>query len=238
MRLAPSNAVADRIRNAPRAYLLANTPEVVVRQAALLDPPPRRGVLRVNTAAIDEHQGLIEISTLDRPGLIAAVTGAFAARRIDIIDASTAAWPDGAVVESYTVRSTTPFRAAIGATGDLNAEISRQLQKTPSADGMADLEVEYDNDSSPWYTLCVVRGEDRPGLLHTIAVGFANAGVTVHSARIETIGGVAIDHFELSDTDGRKLSLDAQHAARDAIWSGSAPSESRRGRFRRRAATV
>jgi [protein-PII] uridylyltransferase len=211
----------------------------VVRQAALLDPAPRRGVLRVNTAAIDEHQGLIEISTLDRPGLIAAVTGAFAARRIDIIDASTVAWPDGAVVESYTVRSTTPFRAAIGATGDLNAEISRELNKAPSADGMADLEVVSDNDSSPWYTLCVVRGEDRPGLLHTIAVGFANAGVTVHSARIETIGGVAIDHFELSVTDGRKLSADAQRAARDAIWSGSAPSESRRGRFgRRRAAAV
>jgi Kef-type K+ transport system membrane component KefB/predicted amino acid-binding ACT domain protein len=239
LRLAPSNVVADRIRSAPRAYLLENTPEVVVRQAALLDPAPRRGVLRVHTEPIDEYQGRIEISSQDRPGLLAAVTGAFAARRIDIADASTVTWPDGAVVESYTVRAGTPFRAAIGATGDLNAEISRALREAPTADGMPDLEIEYDNDASPWYTLCEIRGEDRPGVLHTITVGFANVGVIVHSARIETIGGVAIDHFELSDTDGRKLSPDMQRAARDAIWSGSVPVDGRRGRFgRRRAATV
>jgi UTP:GlnB (protein PII) uridylyltransferase len=136
-------------------------------------------------------------------------------------------------MQSHTVRSTVPFRNAIGATGDLNAEISRQLRTAPSAAGMPDLNVEFDNDSSPWYTLCVVRGEDRPRLLHTVAVGFANAGVTVHSARIETIGGVAIDRFELTDISGRKLNDDLQHVARDAIWSGSAPAETRRSWFAR-----
>jgi len=239
MRLAPSNAVADRIRTAPRAYLLANPPEVVVRQASLLDPAPRRGEVRVHTDAADELSGLIEISMQDRPGLLAAVTGAFAARQIDIVDAATVLWSDGAVVESYTVRSTLPFRDAIGTTGELEREIGTRLREPATATGMPDLEVEYDNDASPWYTLCEIRGGDRPGLLHTITVGFASAGVTVHSARIETIGGVAIDHFELSDTDGGKLSPERQRAARDAMWSGSAPSEVRRGRFgRRRAATV
>ena len=239
MRLAPSNTVADRIRTAPRTYLLANPPEVVVRQASLLDPAPRRGVLRVHATPVDEHSGLIEISTQDRPGLLAAVTGTFAARQIDIVFASTVLWADGAVVESYTVRSPVPFRSAIGATGDLNAEISRALREPPASDGMPDLEVDYDNDASPWYTRCEVRGRDRPGVLHTITVGFASAGVTVHSARIETIGGVAIDRFEVSDTDGRKLSPEMQRAARDAMWSGSAPAEARRTRFgRRRAAPV
>src|SRR5262249_41993161 len=71
-RLAPSNAVADRTRSAPRAYLLANPPEVVVRQTSLLDPAPRRGVLRVHTELIDKYSGLIEISTQDRAGLLAA----------------------------------------------------------------------------------------------------------------------------------------------------------------------
>jgi Kef-type K+ transport system membrane component KefB/predicted amino acid-binding ACT domain protein len=239
MRLAPSNAVADRIRTAPRAYLLANTPEVVVRQAGLLDPAPRRGVMRVHSEPIDEFSGLIEIAAKDRPGLLAAVTGAFAARQIDIVDASTVLWRDDAVVESYTVRSTAPFRDAIGATGDLDAEISLRFGEPPTSEAMPDLEVEYDNDASPWYTLCEVRGQDRPGVLHTITVGFASAGVTVHSARIETIGGVAIDHFELSDTNGRKLSPEMQRTARDAMWSGSAPPEARRGRFgRRRAAAI
>src|SRR5262249_10795755 len=155
---------------------------------------------------IDEYSGLIEISTQDRPGLLAAVTGTFAARQIDIVDASTVLWADGAVVESFTVRSAAPFRTAIGATGALDAEITRRFREPPTSEAMPDLEIEYDNDASPWYTLCEVRGQDRPGVLHTITVGFSSAGVTVHSARIETIGGVAIDHFELSDTDGRKLS--------------------------------
>ena len=235
LRLAPTTAVADRIRKAPRTYLLANTPEIVVRQAALLDPSPGRGVLRFYTEAIDEHQGRIDISSHDQANLMATATAAFAARGIDVVDASAVTWPDGAVVESYVVRSTMPFRAAIGATGDLNAEVTRALREPRTAEGMADLEIDYDNVGSPWYTLCEIRGRDRPGVLHTIAVGFANSGVTVHSARIETISGVAIDHFELSDAHGLKLSDDAQRVARDAIWSGSA-SIARRGRLGRRRA--
>jgi Kef-type K+ transport system membrane component KefB len=236
LRLAPTTAVADRIRDAPRAYLLATPPEIVVRQAALLDPSPGRGVLRLYTEATDEYQGRIEISSGDQANLMSAATAAFTARGIDVLDASTVTWPDGAVVESYVVRSTMPFRAAIGATGDLNAEVSRALRQPRTAEGMADLEIEYDNDASPWYTLCEVRGQDRPGVLHTIAVGFLNTGVTVRSARIETISGVVIDHFELSDIDGRKLSNDAQRAARDAIWLGSAPMTRRRRFAQRRAA--
>src|SRR5207244_1147376 len=83
--------------------------------------------------------------------------------------------------------STAPFRDAIGASGDLDAEISRRFQVPPASTAMPDLEVEYDNDASPWYTLCEVRGEDRPGVLHTITVGFASAGVTVRSARVEPV---------------------------------------------------
>ena len=54
-----------------------------------------------------------------------------------------------------------------------------------------------------------------------ITVGFAAAGVTVHTARIETKAGVAIDRFEVTDTDGRKLDEDTRRAVREAIWSGT-----------------
>ena len=70
-----------------------------------------------------------------------------------------------------------------------------------------------------------------------ITVGFAAAGVTVHTARIETKGGVAIDRFELTDTDGRKLDSARQHDARRTIWSGTTAAATLGGlaRFRRRA---
>ena len=238
LRLAPTTAVAERIRSAPRAYLLANGPEVVVRQAELLDPTPPRAVLRVRTEAADEYQGRVEIASLHpQSDLMAATTGALAARGIDVVDASTVTWPDGAVVESYTVRSARPFRSAVGATGDLNAEVGRALRQPEIADGMPDFVVEYDNDSSPWYTLCTIRGQDRPGVLHAIAVAFASVGVRVHSAQVGTIGGVAIDHFELSDVNGLKLSDNARRAVRDAIWSGSV-AVTRRRRLKRRAARL
>jgi UTP:GlnB (protein PII) uridylyltransferase len=70
-----------------------------------------------------------------------------------------------------------------------------------------------------------------------ITVGFAAAGVTVHTARIETTAGVAIDRFEVTDTDGRKLDDARQHEARRAIWSGTTPASTFGGlsRLRRRA---
>ena len=98
----------------------------------------------------------------------------------------------------------------------------------------ADLEIEFDDEGSPWHTLCEVRGDDRHGLLEMITVGFAAASVTVHSARIETRGGVAIDRFELTDTEGRKLDEDRQHDARHAIWAGSGETATLRTRVRRR----
>jgi UTP:GlnB (protein PII) uridylyltransferase len=65
--------------------------------------------------------------------------------------------------------------------------------------------VRFDDRSSPWYTLCEVRSPDRRGLLHDLAAGLASAGADVHSARLATIAGQAVDRFELTDRNGRKL---------------------------------
>jgi Kef-type K+ transport system membrane component KefB/predicted amino acid-binding ACT domain protein len=234
LRHTSSAIAAQRILGAPRAYLLAQPPETVARHATLLDPAPRRGTLRVSTAPLDDASGRIEVVALDRPGLLAAVTGVLAERRIDVLDAVATTWPDGAVVESYVVRTVEPFAAAVGSHAELERAIEAALRSTGGAAPAPTLEIDFDADVSPWYTLCEVRGPDRPGLLHAVTVGFATMGVTVHSARIETIGGVAIDRFELSDTAGRKLDAHTQRAVRDAIWSGSAGNGSARGRRRLR----
>ncbi len=97
---------------------------------------------------------------------------------------------------------------------DLEDAFGEALKRPAVADPAPDLEIDFDDDGSPWHTLCEIRGADRHGLLHMITVGFAAAGVTVHAARIETTAGVAIDRFEVTDTDGRKL--DDARAARGA----------------------
>ena len=81
--------------------------------------------------------------------------------------------------------------------------------------------VSFDDVGSPWYTLCEVRSPDRRGLLHTITVGIAAAGASVHSARLETVDGLAVDRFELTDSTRRKLDAENEGAVRvsSTAWS-------------------
>jgi Kef-type K+ transport system membrane component KefB/predicted amino acid-binding ACT domain protein len=224
----------ERVRRAPRAYLLTHSAADVARHAALLDPLPRKGSVRSAAVALGSDEARIEVASRDRPGLLAAVSGVLATAGLDVVEASAATWPDGAAVESFRVRTIGPASDALGAIRDLDASVGEALRRPPATAPGADLEIEFDDESSPWHTRCEVRGEDRPGLVHMITVGFAAAGVTVHSASIETRGGIAIDRFELSDTDGRKLDGARQHDARHAIWSGTASEPSLGARVRRR----
>jgi UTP:GlnB (protein PII) uridylyltransferase len=56
--------------------------------------------------------------------------------------------------------------------------------------------------------------------LHTITVGLAAAGADVHSARLVTTGGTAVDRFEVTDRNGRKLGADTKAAIVEAITGG------------------
>ena len=210
-----------RVQRAPRAYLLAHAAPEIARHAALLDPLPRRGSVRAVAVPLAVDEARVEVAARDRPGLLAAVSGVLAARGLDVLDASAATWPDGAAVESFRVRSQKPAGEALAAIGDLEEAVAEAVKRPPATEPAADLEIEFDDASSPWYSICEVRGEDRHGLLHTITVGFMNAEVTVHSARVETKGGIAIDRFEVTDTEGRKLDEQHERAARESIWSGS-----------------
>lgn len=236
LRLATSAVQADRIRNAPRAYVLVQPAEVVARHAALLDPPPRHGRLAVTVEEIGDGLGRVEVAAVDRPGLLGAITGVLDERHIDVVDAATVTWPDGAVVDSCTIRTVEPFAVAVGTATDLDAAVQAALRAPLVAEPAPDLTIDFDNDASPWHTLCEVRGPNRPGLIHAVAVGFTAIGLRVHSARIESVGGVAIDRFELSDAEGRKLDGDLRRAVREAIQAGrGAPAaETGRRRFRRR----
>jgi len=85
------------------------------------------------------------------------------------------------------------------------------------------VEVIFDDEASPWYTLCEVRSPDRRGLLHMITVGLASAGADVHSARLVTTDGRAVDRFELTDRTGRKLDADMKDAVVVAVTGGVSP---------------
>ncbi len=96
---------------------------------------------------------------------------------------------------------------------------------------MADLLIEFDNESVPWHTSCTVRGRDRPGTLAALAGAFAAAGAVVHSARIARVGGEMVDRFALGDRLGRKLD-DAAMTRIRATLAGAPAKLHRRSRRR------
>lgn len=197
-------AVAERIRHAPREFLLMQEAPDIAREAKLLEPLPARGQARVAVRLLDEGEWGVDVASRDRPGLLATVTGVLSDHGLDILDAVVATWADGGAVDSFRVRGTssrtTPPNAE-GLESSIAAAFDAPLESPPNSDA----EVYFDDHSSPWYTLCEVRSPDHRGLLHDLAAGISSAGANVHMARLATIAGNAVDRFELTDRNGRKL---------------------------------
>ncbi|MEU8823031.1 [protein-PII] uridylyltransferase [Streptomyces sp. NPDC048636] len=59
--------------------------------------------------------------------------------------------------------------------------------------------------SSQLATVIEVRAQDAPGLLHRIGRGLEDAGVTVRSAHVSTLGANAVDAFYITDASGAPL---------------------------------
>ena len=235
---AAEGAVADRIRHAPRAYLLTQDAADVARQAALLEPlPPRTrarvGVWPIDAGGVAVSEWHVEVAVRDRPALLATVSGVLADVGLDVLDAVIATWDDGAALESFRVRRALLdpaqlddeqiARARPPESERLEQAIVAAFDRPLISPANPDVEVIFDDAASPWYTLCEVRSPDRRGLLHMITVGLASAGADVHSARLVTTDGRAVDRFELTDRTGRKLDADMKDAVVVAVTGGVSP---------------
>jgi Kef-type K+ transport system membrane component KefB/glycine cleavage system regulatory protein len=206
-RLCQTRDAQERVDHAPRAYILAVDPTSVARQAQLVDPLPRRGDVRLNIRSVDEATSVVDVAGRDQKGFLAAVTRALATENLDVVDATIATWGDGGVVDSFIVRhgsspSVERVRAAI------EQALRHRSKVTPTAGTV----LRFDDEASPWHTRCTIEALDRPGLLADLAASFASAGLSVHSARIRTDNGNALDEFALSSRNGSKLT-DADRAA-------------------------
>ncbi len=225
------HGVAERIRHAPRPYLLSQLPERIVAHARLLEPRPDRREVRVVLSTSHERGVTADVAARDQQGLLAAVTRVFAANDLDVIRAEVATWGDGAALESFVLEprpgSTVPEVAAL--LPEIRAALEARIEAEPLPDGV----VAFDDAGSPWYTICEVRHPDRPGLLAQITAALALAGANVHAAELETKGGTAIDRFSLTDRSGSKLRRDTKDAIREVLAEG-ARGRGRLGRLTRR----
>lgn len=227
--MAPDLLVRERVAFTPPGYVLAQEPTVLARQARLLEPLPGRGTAHVEVTPAKEDEWVVDVVCRDRSGLLAVVTGVLADVGADVVQAAAVTWPDGGALESFLVRAPEPPDPE-----QLRAGIGQALRSPLSSSPTPDVSLAFDDDASPWHTICDVQAPDRPGLLHALAAAFARAGVDVLSVQAATSGGVARDRFELTDSRGHKLDVATRKAIADALATGTRPGRTRRGRERSR----
>ena len=208
---------ATRIATAPPGYLLAHRSSDIVRHCELLEPLADVGEVRVvATPGWSRGEWHLDVVSRDQPGLLAAFTGVLVGASIQVSQAVLATWDDGGALQALTIRSAVPPVPA-SLQQALRAALNAPLRSLP----IPDAAVRFDHITSPHYTGCDVTVTDRPGLLHAIAVAIAGAGVDIHAARVSTDDGIACDRFDVSDPDGRKLSLAQEQAIRGGIEHGT-----------------
>ena len=206
-------AVRERIGDAPREYVLSQTATDLLRHAELCEPTPGRHDIRVTVEQVDDGYR-VEVVARDRLGLIACITRALHDAQCNVTRALAVTWGDNTALSSYRVSEPPPDAAV------LEQRLRELLRSKLTARPLPRAVLTFDDHGSPWHTRCVVEAADQPGLLHTLSVAFANAGVNVHAASVTTAESGAIDTFELTDKNGAKLDEAAKARLREVVAQG------------------
>jgi glycine cleavage system regulatory protein len=216
----PEDEVRRFLAEAPRRYLLAQRPEAIARHMRMLQTRPVAYEIRLHAepaSPADAAEWMVDVVTLDRRGLLAAITGAFAVHRLDVQEAFVSTWSTGVAIDVFRVR------APAGVDWEAVRTSTADALVHPDANGGAAVvegAVDLDNRASPWHTIVEVRAHDRQGLLHRVATALARAGAEIHYATATTRGGEAVDTFFVTDRNGHKLDAAGERDLR-AAFAGS-----------------
>ena len=203
--LVSDQQVIERIEHAAAIYVLAHDADVLARHATLVEPAPRARSARINVLESSQpNEWEIDIATSDMRGLLARICGVLADWGLEIVSADLSTWPDGAVLDSFVVRSNSRPNAT-QLKYELEKRLHKRLDTSPRLPRHAELTFDLSNDAHPWHSVVSVQGADQPGLIQAIATAFAKARINVHHARISTSGDDVADRFEVSTRLGRKI---------------------------------
>lgn len=214
-------SAVTRIETAPDAYVLSVSVDELARHAQLMDPMLAKGRVRSQVTPLGLGRWTIDLAARDTRGLLAWTTQALATAGLDLEGCVAVTWDDGGVIQSFSVGG-----AEVPA--DLDEMVESLLGSEVTAEPMPEVSLSFDNDASPWYTLCDVQATDRRGLLRDLAAAVTAAGATIHSAHVTTASHRALDRFELAMPDGSKLDSGTEARILRNVKEGVVPHVSRR----------
>jgi [protein-PII] uridylyltransferase len=215
----------------PQRYLLAHTPEEVMRHMQMAEELGNDPVL------VDLKRGRhwydLTLVTKDRPFLFATLSGVLAAWGMNIVKANAFSNAAGVVVDTFhfTDRFRTlelnlsewaRFKNSVVSVMLGEADLEKMLrdrqrsEKGAIAKVKVETKIEFDDSSSATTTLVQVIAQDRPRLLHRIASCLSEQKCNIEIALIDTEGQMAIDTFYLTSA-GKKLKPEHQKQVEKAL---------------------
>jgi UTP:GlnB (protein PII) uridylyltransferase len=196
----PRELSDELLDDAPELWLRGESPDVIAGDVALCHPPLSTREVRVWCAPA-LIAGALRVSVLahDRPGLLAATTGALTAAGLSVIQAAAMTWPargwalQRALVADPKARSTRPVERDL-----LCAQLRSAVRDGPidgirfSPSGPVQVQVTAEEGERQ---LLRVLAPDRPGLLWAITSWLERSGCNVVVARATPAGSEADDAF-------------------------------------------
>ena len=196
----PRELSDELLDDAPDLWLRGESPDVIAGDVALCHPPLSTKEVRVWCAPA-LIAGALRVSVLahDRPGLLAATTGALAHAGLSVIQAAAMTWPSRgwalqrALVADPKARSTRPVERDL-----LCAQLRAAVRDGPADDVTFTPSgpVQVQATAEPGgHKLLRVLAPDRPGLLWAISAWLERNDCNVLVARATPAGVQAVDTF-------------------------------------------
>ena len=207
----PPDLVDDLLGEAPELWLRGESPDVIAGDVALCHPTLSTKEVRVWCAPA-LIAGALRVSVLahDRPGLLAATTGALAHAGLTVVQAAAMTWPakgwalQRALVADPRARSARPVERDL-----LCAQLRAAVRAGPTSDvafipsGPVEVTTTAGMDGSH---LLRVLAPDRPGLLWAISAWLERNQCNILIARATPLGLQADDTFLVdAEPDGDEL---------------------------------
>lgn len=217
------DAEAAFIELAPLRYLANRTPAEVTAHARLVASlSATAGSMATHIAVAPgptPDTDAVTVVAADKPELLARIAGAMALAGLDILAVDAYGAPGGIALDTFVVKSATRRPVTIETFANLDRLLTAALHdRLQLRTRLAERRRHYPASatgpltvravSSGFDTAVLVKGPDRPGLLHDLAAAVSATGLNIRWAKVVTVDGVVSDTFHVVDSEGGPVADD------------------------------
>ncbi|MDH4185007.1 MAG: hypothetical protein OEV92_12340, partial [Nitrospinota bacterium] len=214
--------VLEFLKRAPDKYVQTATPEAITSHMTLAGRASGGAVAMEFRTNPGDMTGEFTIAFAERAGALSIISGAFAAKDIDIVEMIAHTFSHGIALDTIIARGAiAPYsdrEVAANFERELNgimngtrnvAEMikrrTRYLKDDSAAVAHIEPRVSLLNNLSENNTVVEIMAPDRLGLLHGVTSAMAGMGLNIESAKIVTRGKLAVNVFYVTKAGGGKV---------------------------------